>query len=241
MCTGEYIPPQLRGEYTARIYHLALVARTYGFERMFRGKEAYEHNASFDAAKEAYSRIAYAFGLEPNWHAEAHHWTDIPPGKYRKFSILDSDRTADITMRGPDFDAPILMNAFAQWPEALWAAKKWLDDLGNVKMVPEYAPSEKARIEAFSGTTPLAKEIFYIDPQTVGYWEGKGDVPTMKMIGSCYHKIDPNDAKETLALRPDAYILTLANVAFEMTYPKILPVLTPTVVVGTDLGFPFLR
>ncbi|VFR11116.1 hypothetical protein SPFM7_00070 [Salmonella phage SPFM7] len=241
MCTGEYIPPQLRAYSTARIYHLALVARTYGFEHWTRGKEAYEHNASFDAAKETAERIAYAFGLEPNWHAEAHAQCDIPPGKYRKFSILDSDRKMVITMRGPDFDAPILMNAFTPLPEALWAAKKWLDDLGNVKGDPEYAPSEKARIEAFSGTDAKAKEIFYIDPQTVGYWEGAFDVPTMKMIGSCYHKIDPNTDLETLALRPDAYILTLANVRVEMTYPKILPVLTPTVVVGGKRGFPFLR
>ncbi|VFR11706.1 hypothetical protein SPFM8_00074 [Salmonella phage SPFM8] len=63
----------------------------------------------------------------------------------------------------------------------------------------------------------------------------------MKMIGSCYHKIDPNDAKAKEALRPDAYILTLANVAFDVPTPKILPVLTPTVVVGTDLETLFLR
>ncbi|VFR11705.1 hypothetical protein SPFM8_00073 [Salmonella phage SPFM8] len=154
---------------------MALVARTYGFERMLEAQEAYEHNASFDAAKEAYSTARYAFGLEPNWHAEAHHWTRGKPGKYRKFSILDSDRTAERIARGPDFDAPILMNAFAQCDIPLWAAKKWLDDLGNVKMVITIAPSEKARIEAFSGTTPLPEAIFYIDPQTVGYWEGKGD------------------------------------------------------------------
>ncbi|VFR10263.1 hypothetical protein SPFM1_00077 [Salmonella phage SPFM1] len=220
---------------------MALVARTYGFERMLEAHRAYEHNASFDAAKEAYSTARIAFGLEPNWHAEAHHWTRGKEGKYRKFSILDSDRTAERIAYGPDFDAPILMNAFAQCDIPPWAAKKWLDDLGNVKMVITMRPSEKARIEAFSGTTPLPEALFYIDPQTVGYWEGKGDPEYAKMIGSCYHKIDPNDAKAKEILRPDAYILTLANVAFDVPTMKILPVLTPTVVVGTDLETLALR
>ncbi|VFR12000.1 hypothetical protein SPFM9_00071 [Salmonella phage SPFM9] len=73
-----------------------------------------------------------------------------------------------ITMRGPDFDAPILISGTTPLPEALWAAKKWLDDLWEGKGDPEYAPSEKARIEAFDPNDAKAKEIFYIDPQTVG-------------------------------------------------------------------------
>ncbi|VFR12001.1 hypothetical protein SPFM9_00072 [Salmonella phage SPFM9] len=67
------------------------------------------------------------------------------------------------------------------------------------------------------------------------------DVPTMKMIGSCYHKIVVGTDLETLALRPDAYILTLISWRVEMTYPKILPVLTPTVLPSGKRGFPFLR
>ncbi|VFR12334.1 hypothetical protein SPFM10_00075 [Salmonella phage SPFM10] len=241
MCTGEYIPAAKEAYSTARIYHLALVARTAEAHHWTRGKEAYEHNASFEDSDRTAERIAYAFGLEPNWQMNAFAQCDIPPGKYRKFSIFLGNVKMVITMRGPDFDAPILFSGTTPLPEALWAAKKWLDDYWEGKGDPEYAPSEKARIEAIDPNDAKAKEIFYIDPQTVGLANVAFDVPTMKMIGSCYHNVVVGTDLETLALRPDAYILTIISWRVEMTYPKILPVLTPTLLPSGKRGFPFLR
>ncbi|VFR13105.1 hypothetical protein SPFM12_00075 [Salmonella phage SPFM12] len=218
-----------------------MVARTYGFERMLEAHREMCTGASFDAAKEAYSTARIYHLALPNWHAEAHHWTRGKEAYEHKFSILDSDRTAERIAYAFGLDAPILMNAFAQCDIPPGKYRKWLDDLGNVKMVITMRGPDFERIEAFSGTTPLPEALWAAKKQTVGYWEGKGDPEYAPSEKACYHKIDPNDAKAKEIFYIDPYILTLANVAFDVPTMKMIGSLTPTVVVGTDLETLALR